>query len=219
MSNNQVYVAPSILSADFSQMGEAIKMLNKNGADWIHVDVMDGVFVPNITFGQKMVKDIRPLSDLIMDVHLMITEPVRYVKEFAEAGADIITFHIEATQKIAETISAIKQSGKKVGISIKPNTPVSALKPYFDEIDLVLIMSVEPGFGGQKFMENALKKIELIKTLIGKKDIIIEVDGGITEENIDKVLIAGANAIVAGKTVFQASNKAATIRRLRGISD
>lgn len=209
-------VAPSILSANFATMGEAVRQLTVDGADWIHVDVMDGVFVPNISFGQKMVKDIRPLTSLPLDVHLMIINPERYIKEFAERGADYITIHIEATEKVAEDLSFIKKCGKKAGLSIKPATPVEALAPYIEDLDLILVMSVEPGFGGQKFNPVAIEKIRQCKKLVGNRDIVIEVDGGITEENVVDVRAAGVDAVVAGNTVFSAPDKAATIKRLQG---
>lgn len=209
-------VAPSILSANFATMGEAVRQLTVDGADWIHVDVMDGVFVPNISFGQKMVKDIRPLTSLPLDVHLMIINPERYIKEFAERGADYITIHIEATEKVAEALSLIKKCGKKAGLSIKPATPVEALAPYIEDLDLILVMSVEPGFGGQKFNPVAIEKIRQCKKLVGNRDIVIEVDGGITEGNVVDVRAAGVDAVVAGNTVFSAHDKAATIKRLQG---
>ena len=209
-------VAPSILSANFATMGEAVRQLTVDGADWIHVDVMDGVFVPNISFGQKMVKDIRPLTSLPLDVHLMIINPERYIKEFAERGADYITIHIEATEKVAEALSLIKKCGKKAGLSIKPATPVEALAPYIEDLDLILVMSVEPGFGGEKFSPVAIEKIRQCKKLVGNRDIVIEVDGGITEDNVVDVRAAGVDAVVAGNTVFSAPDKAATIKRLQG---
>lgn len=208
-------VAPSILSANFATMGEAVRQLTVDGADWIHVDVMDGVFVPNISFGQKMVKDIRPLTSLPLDVHLMIVNPERYIEEFAERGADYITIHIEATEKVAEALALIKKCGKKAGLSIKPATPVEALAPYIEDLDLILVMSVEPGFGGQKFNPVAIEKIRQCKKLVGNRDILIEVDGGITLDNVVDVRAAGVDAVVAGNTVFSAPDKAATIKRLQ----
>lgn len=211
----QLIVAPSILAANFTNIGEAIKQLEDAKADWIHVDVMDGVFVPNISFGQKMVKDIRPLTKLPMDVHLMITEPIRYIDEFANNGADVITIHIEATQQVAQTLKKIKECGKKAGLSIKPNTPVESIKPYLDDIDVVLVMSVEPGFGGQKFMEIAIEKTQEVKKIISDRNILIEVDGGINTENVLRVNQAGADAVVAGSAVFKESDKAKMIRELK----
>lgn len=211
----ETIVAPSILSANFAFMGQAIQELQDCKADWVHVDVMDGVFVPNISFGQKMVKDIRPLTTLPLDVHLMIVNPERYIREFAERGADYITIHIESTDKVAETLKMIRDCGKKAGLSVKPNTPVSEIAPYIDLLDLILIMSVEPGFGGQKFMPVALEKIAQAKQLVGDRDIIVEVDGGVGEQNIMEIKKAGADAVVAGSSVFSASDKALAISKLR----
>ena len=207
-------VAPSILSANFAFMGEAVRELQSCGADWVHVDVMDGVFVPNISFGQKMVKDIRPLTTLPLDVHLMIVNPERYVEQFAERGADYITIHIESTDKVEETLKKIRQCGKKAGLSVKPATPVSEIEKYIDLIDLILIMSVEPGFGGQKFMPIALEKIAQAKKLVGDRNILVEVDGGVTEQNIQEIRQAGVDAVVAGSSVFSAPDKALAIKRL-----
>lgn len=207
-------VAPSILSANFAYMGQAIKELQECKADWIHVDVMDGVFVPNISFGQKMVKDIRPLTTLPLDVHLMIVNPERYIKEFADRGADYITIHIESTPNVKEALALIKQCGKKAGLSVKPATPVSEIEPYLDDLDLILIMSVEPGFGGQKFMPIALDKIREAKKLIGNRDILVEVDGGVGEGNIEEIRQTGVDAVVAGSSVFNAPDKAIAIKRL-----
>jgi len=207
-------VAPSILSANFAFMGQAIKELQEANADWVHVDVMDGVFVPNISFGQKMLKDIRPLTTLPLDVHLMIVNPERYITEFAERGADYITIHVESTDKVAEALKKIRECGKKAGLSVKPNTPVSAIEPYIDMIDLILIMSVEPGFGGQKFMPIALEKITQAKALVGDRNIIVEVDGGVGEQNIEEIRKAGVDAVVAGSSVFSAPDKTLAIRRL-----
>ena len=158
-------ISPSILSADFADMGNAVRRLEQCGADWVHCDVMDGVFVPNITFGQKMVSDISGLTDLVTDVHLMITEPIRYVEEFVRCGADIVTFHVEAAQSVAQTIAAIKKAGAKAGLALKPATPVDAVAPFIDGLDMILVMSVEPGFGGQSFMPCALDKIRLARKL------------------------------------------------------
>lgn len=209
-------VAPSILSANFAYMGQAVQELQVSGADWVHVDVMDGVFVPNISFGQKMVKDVRAVTTLPLDVHLMIVNPERYIQEFADRGADYITIHIESTDNVASALKKIKQCGKKAGLSVKPATPISDITPFIDLIDLILIMSVEPGFGGQKFMPIALEKIAQAKQLVGDRNIIIEVDGGVGEQNIDQIVNAGADAVVAGSSVFSAPDKATAIKRLSG---
>ena len=183
-------IAPSILSSDFANLETEIKRLEENGADWVHVDVMDGHFVPNLTIGAPVVKAIKPVTKLPMDVHLMIENPAKYVKDFALAGADIITFHYEATKETTfDVINIIKSYGAKVGISIKPKTPVSAIRPYLDMVDLVLIMTVEPGFGGQKFMEDCADKIIEVKAY-ANKDIIVEVDGGVFFSINDETIIS-----------------------------
>ena len=186
-------ISPSILSADFADMGNAVRRLEQCGADWVHCDVMDGVFVPNITFGQKMVSDISGLTDLVTDVHLMITEPIRYVEEFVRCGADIVTFHVEAAQSVAQTIAAIKKAGAKAGLALKPATPVDAVAPFIDGLDMILVMSVEPGFGGQSFMPCALDKIRLARKLAGTRNIRIQGDGGISEKNAASAVQAGAD--------------------------
>ena len=197
-------LAPSMLSADFKILGEEMRAIEENGAEYLHFDVMDGIFVPSISFGIPVLASIRPGTNLICDVHLMITEPIRYVEAFAKAGADIITIHLEACEDVAATIEKIRECGCKVGLSIKPNTPVSALEPYVEDIDMILIMSVEPGFGGQKFIPTSLEKIAQCKELLEEKGLQkdIEVDGGIYTYNVEEVLQAGANVIVAGSAVF-----------------
>ncbi len=208
-------IAPSILSSDFANLESEIKRLEKNGADWVHVDVMDGHFVPNLTIGAPVVKAIKPVTKLPMDVHLMIENPAKYVKDFALAGADIITFHYEATKETTfEVINIIKSYGVKVGLSIKPKTPVSAIKPYLDMVDLVLIMTVEPGFGGQKFMEDCADKIIEVKAY-ANKEIMVEVDGGINAETAQHCKKCGANALVAGNYVFSSNDMKEAIASLR----
>ena len=208
-------IAPSILSSDFANLETEIKRLEGNGADWVHVDVMDGHFVPNLTIGAPVVKAIKPVTKLPMDVHLMIENPAKYVKDFALAGADIITFHYEATKETTfEVINIIKSYGVKVGISIKPKTPVSAIKPYLDMVDLVLIMTEEPGCGGQKFMEDCADKIIEVKAYTNK-DIIVEVDGGVNAQTAQHCKKCGADALVAGSYVFSSNDMKEAIASLR----
>lgn len=199
-----IYLSPSMLSIDFTKVGEQLQIVEQAGVPYIHLDVMDGVFVPNISFGIPVIKGIRKASNMVFDAHLMIVEPERYITQFRDAGADIINFHVEATKDPAGCIAKIKESGAKVGITIKPNTSVDTIKPYLQNVDMVLVMTVEPGFGGQKFMENQVHKITELAQI--KKDLglsfDIEVDGGITQENVKIVLDAGANIIVAGSAVF-----------------
>jgi len=198
-------LAPSILSADFMNLGEDIEEAVKNGAEYIHFDVMDGMFVPNISFGLPVLASTRKGTRATLDVHLMITEPERYVEEFAKQGADIVTFHYEATKDMARTIALIKGAGAKVGVSVKPKTPVDVLFPYIKDLDMILVMSVEPGFGGQSFMEESLDRIAAIRAEAEKqgKELDIEVDGGIGAGNAGRVTAAGANVLVAGSAVFR----------------
>lgn len=213
----KIKIAPSILSADFADMGKAIEYMEDCGADLIHCDVMDGMFVPNISFGPKMIADIRKHTKLILDTHLMVKNPERYIKNFAEAGSDIITIHLEATDKIAETLAEIKNYGKKCGIVLNPQTPAELAKPYISMCDMVLLMSVNPGFGGQKYIEEVSPKIAEISKYIEEINPLcdLEIDGGITENNVNNVKKLGANIIVAGSTVFKAKNPAETIKYLR----
>ena len=204
----KIKISPSILSADFSQLGQEIKNLENNGADMIHVDVMDGHFVPNLTIGPPVIKALRKYTNIPFDVHLMINPVHKYIKDYAESGADIITIHPEATTSLQESIDEIKKFKKKVGLSLNPDTKIKVIEKYLDQIDLVLVMSVFPGFGGQKFIKDVLKKIEKISEIKHKKNFQfdIEVDGGINFSNFREVLEAGANVLVSGTTIFKENN-------------
>lgn len=197
-------LSPSMLAADFGNLGKELQTIEENGVKWIHLDVMDGIFVPNLSFAQPVIASIRPISNLFFDVHLMITEPIRYVESFKKAGADLITIHLEACEDVDATIAKIRECGCKVGLSICPDTPVSDLEPYIEKVDMVLIMSVHPGFGGQKFIPTSLDKIRELKNMVDEKglQIDIQVDGGVGVGNVEDVLKAGANVIVAGSAVF-----------------
>lgn len=198
-------LSPSILSADFTVLGDELRAIDEAGSEYIHIDVMDGIFVPSISYGMPVIKSIRKATGKVFDVHLMITEPERYIKEFTESGADIITFHVEATDDPGKVIDMIHEKGLKAGISVKPKTPLSAIEPFLEKIDMLLIMSVEPGFGGQAYIEGSTEKIgearEMVKAHGLETDI--QVDGGINLQNLPEVLEAGANIIVAGSSVFK----------------
>ena len=205
---NKIKISPSILSADFSQLGNEIKRLEEGGADLIHVDVMDGHFVPNLTIGPPVIKELRQYSTLPFDVHLMISPVHKYIKDYAEAGADIITIHPEATENIESSVSLIKKLNKKIGLSLNPDTSIEIIEKFLSSIDLVLIMSVYPGFGGQKFIPNIVNKIKKLKSIKEKQNLKfdIEVDGGINFDNSKLVVEAGANILVSGTTIFKNNN-------------
>ena len=198
-------LSPSILAADFKNLGQQIIDVDTAGAQYIHIDVMDGTFVPSISFGMPLIKSIRSATDKVFDVHLMIVDPLRYIKEFAGIGADIITFHLEAAPDVQAVIDEIHACGKKAGISIKPGTAAEELIPYLDKVDMILVMTVEPGFGGQPFIESSYDKIRAVRAMLTERglDTDVQVDGGITKDNIRSVIEAGANVIVAGSTVYR----------------
>lgn len=211
-------IAPSMLSADFGHLERDTRMIDGSRAEWIHIDVMDGVFVPNISLGFPVLKAIRAATDKFMDVHLMIVNPDKYVKRFAEAGADMVTIHLEATDNVEHSIELIHQSGALAGVSIKPATPVSALLPILDKIDLVLIMSVEPGFGGQKFIEESWDRVRELRREIDSRrlNVIIEIDGGVSAHNSAALFEAGCEVLVAGSSVFGAADPQAEIVKMLG---
>jgi ribulose-phosphate 3-epimerase len=214
-----IKIAPSILSADFSRLGEEIRAIDAAGADYIHIDVMDGHFVPNISFGPLVMASVRKLTAKPFDVHLMIAPVDPYISAFAKAGADIITVHAEAGVHLHRTLQAIKAEGKKAGVVINPATPVSSLENVIGDIDLLLIMSVNPGFGGQSFIPEALNKLRQAKALIGNRPIDLEVDGGVTPDNAGAIAAAGANVFVAGSSVFSGNDPATYAPRIKAIRD
>lgn len=221
MKNRQILVSPSILSADFANLQRDVEKIEKAGADWVHVDVMDGHFVPNITIGAPVVKSLRKVTQLPLDVHLMIDNPQKYVADFAKAGADFITIHQEAPcSSVSETIDMIKSYGVKAGVSIKPNTPAEDIEYLLEKLDLILVMTVEPGFGGQSFMYECLPKIEKIRFMLEKRNlsnVFVEVDGGINANTAAEVVKAGANVLVAGSYIYNADNMQQSISSLKNI--
>jgi ribulose-phosphate 3-epimerase len=214
------HLSPSILAADFTKLGVQIKEVETAGGDWLHIDVMDGLFVPSISFGMPVIESIRPASNLFFDVHLMVVEPIRYIDEFKRVGADLITIHAEACEDIAATIDKIREVGCKVGLSISPDTEVSVVEPWIEKVDMILLMSVHPGFGGQKFIPETMDKIRAVRRMINEKNPLcdLEVDGGIHLGNVEEVTEAGVNVVVAGTAVFRgdiAENVAAFYKKCK----
>ncbi|MGN0771052.1 MAG: ribulose-phosphate 3-epimerase [Christensenellales bacterium] len=210
----EILVAPSILSADFAYMGDAVKNLKKWGADWVHCDVMDGKFVPNITFGMPMVKALRKETDMVLDVHLMIDSPQVYIPRFIQAGADVVTFHAETCPNTAETLDYIRSQGKKAGLVLNPDIAVDTIIPYIEQVDVVMLMGVFPGFGGQKFIESVMDKIDRLKEL-SQGRFLIELDGGVTVSNVKEMVQRGVDVVVAGSSVFGAADPAQAVKDIK----
>lgn len=211
----EVLIAPSILSADFAAMGEAVKNLKKWNADWVHCDVMDGEFVPNITFGMPMIEALRRNTDMFLDVHLMIVKPERYVERFVKAGADLVTFHPEASEDAFRTIDLIKNAGAKAGIVLNPDIPCDVAEKFVDKVDLIMLMGVFPGFGGQKFIPEVMEKISQLKQMTDGKNVLLELDGGVTLQNATEMVKRGLDVMVAGNAVFKAEDPARAIECLK----